>query len=610
MKSGDYLNNVEVTAIKSTNSYLIVKYNNTYFYLNIFNNTHIVGQKFNISGTIGAIDSKQNFFNFDFQNYLWTQNIHQQVIDYKIDAIETNNIIFLFNKYIVKKFNNELIQKFIFHNYLPGDLKNTFNSLGISYLLNLSGLNIFLISVFLNKTIFRFKKNIYLKMVIDVFLFFYLFLLKFPLIITRVFFGIYINNFGYLKKIKISKITKNCIIIVLLVFVQPLFFLNITFIFLLVTLIFFDSKNNNSNWKFILINLLKATMIFIPLQIYYDWKWHVFDEFFQLLISPFVFVCYFLTFLFWWLPNVETFFIFLKNVLINYVHLFSYIDICWNIGHLSPFLIFLYYLFLYALLKYKKYLILRIAIFCSFTIFILFLNRLFLPEEILTMVNVGNGQSIIYINKVKHVTILFDVGNGQGFGKTNAADLLRYWGINDIDYVFISHNHEDHYNGINKIKEEFHVKNIIKRENTQSEWNINGLILKTFKLTKQKDENDNSRLIILMTGKSNIFISGDLTKVGEQQFINDTNFQKLIKSLNIDLMIIGHHGSKTSSSDDWIKLINPLYAFISGTDHNNLHFPNSETLETLKNNNIQYWISQNIHNWTLDLQTKSIFDLK
>ncbi len=57
--------------------------------------------------------------------------------------------------------------------------------------------------------------------------------------------------------------------------------------------------------------------------------------------------------------------------------------------------------------------------------------------------------------------------------------------------------------------------------------------------------------------------------------------------MKVDVLKVGHHGSKTSSNPDFIKEINPKLALISVGEKNRYGHPNQETLETLKKNQIR-----------------------
>ena len=73
---------------------------------------------------------------------------------------------------------------------------------------------------------------------------------------------------------------------------------------------------------------------------------------------------------------------------------------------------------------------------------------------------------------------------------------------------------------------------------------------------------------------------GDASKLKEEDII------KKYKLTKIDFLKVGHHGSKTSSSKEFISKINPKYSIISVGRKNKYGHPNKETLKVLKDSNV------------------------
>lgn len=86
--------------------------------------------------------------------------------------------------------------------------------------------------------------------------------------------------------------------------------------------------------------------------------------------------------------------------------------------------------------------------------------------------------------------------------------------------------------------------------------------------------------------KSFIFM-GDLDRRGERQVLQD------YPSLKVNIVKLGHHGSRTSSDPNFIKQLEPELAIISAGRHNRYGHPNQETLNTLKMENISSLSTQN-----------------
>ena len=102
-----------------------------------------------------------------------------------------------------------------------------------------------------------------------------------------------------------------------------------------------------------------------------------------------------------------------------------------------------------------------------------------------------------------------------------------------------------------------------------------------FLQTKEYDnENDNSNVIYTELNGYKFMFMGDASTITEKEILNKYNLP------NIDVLKVGHHGSKTSSSKEFIDEINPKYSIISVGKKNRYGHPNKEVLDNLKNSKI------------------------
>ncbi len=91
------------------------------------------------------------------------------------------------------------------------------------------------------------------------------------------------------------------------------------------------------------------------------------------------------------------------------------------------------------------------------------------------------------------------------------------------------------------------------------------------------DENDDSTILKFNIYNQQILLMGDAGLKAEENLLKKYDLR------NIDILKVGHHGSKTSSSNYFIDYINPKYSIISVGKNNRYGHPNIEVLETLKN---------------------------
>ena len=102
-----------------------------------------------------------------------------------------------------------------------------------------------------------------------------------------------------------------------------------------------------------------------------------------------------------------------------------------------------------------------------------------------------------------------------------------------------------------------------------------------FLQTKEYDnENDNSNVIYSELNVYKFMFMGDASVTTEKEIMNKYNLP------DIDVLKVGHHGSKTSSSKEFINVINPKYSIISVGKNNRYGHPNKEVLENLENSKI------------------------
>ena len=120
----------------------------------------------------------------------------------------------------------------------------------------------------------------------------------------------------------------------------------------------------------------------------------------------------------------------------------------------------------------------------------------------------------------------------------------------------------------------------IKYYSCIKELNIDKNKLYFLQTKEYNNENDNSNAIYTELNDYKFMFMGDASITIEKEIINKYNLP------NIDVLKIGHHGSKTSSSKDFINEINPKYSIISVGKNNRYGHPNKEVLDNLEKSKI------------------------
>lgn len=235
---------------------------------------------------------------------------------------------------------------------------------------------------------------------------------------------------------------------------------------------------------------------------------------------------------------------------------------------------------------------------------------------------VGQGDSSLIIFP-DDTTMLIDTGTVE-----NASNLtyqlsvvLENNKLTDIDYLILTHPHEDHIGGAVEVLENFQV-NYVYRPKINSTCDLdtyNGsytvnesdlysqTILKAFEepncqikyiepeslrlgscivqfwtpnKNSYSDLNSYSPIMTVQGDDKTFMFTADATDVTEREFLNCLEENNI--SVDVDFLKVAHHGSKNSTSNAFIEAISPSYAFISAGINNIYNHPSIETLERLQ----------------------------
>ena len=136
------------------------------------------------------------------------------------------------------------------------------------------------------------------------------------------------------------------------------------------------------------------------------------------------------------------------------------------------------------------------------------------------------------------------------------------------------------YNDLEKELIKVLDKKKIKYYSCTKELNIDKNKLYFLQTKEYDNENDNSNVIYTELNGYKFMFMGDASITTEKEILNKYNLP------DIDVLKVGHHGSKTSSSKEFINEINPRYTIISVSKNNRYGHPNKEVLNTLDNSKI------------------------
>lgn len=225
--------------------------------------------------------------------------------------------------------------------------------------------------------------------------------------------------------------------------------------------------------------------------------------------------------------------------------------------------------------------------------------------------NVGQSDCSIVVcdNKV----LMIDTSLKANINEVREA--LISLNIDTIDYMIITHQHDDHMGGASTIINNFNVKNVImpklskinmvttyayeelltsikdKKVNpipatSGLEFFLGSSKVKILSPTVQDENLNNMSVVIKLTYGNNSFLfTGDAEKSVEKQLLNSG------VDIKADVLKLGHHGSNTSSTDSFLNTVKPRYAVISCGSDNSYGHPSKDVIERLHKNNIPYYIT-------------------
>lgn len=224
-------------------------------------------------------------------------------------------------------------------------------------------------------------------------------------------------------------------------------------------------------------------------------------------------------------------------------------------------------------------------------------------------INVGQGSSVLL--QSGKTGILVDAGEKE-YGES-VVRYIKSCGVETLDYVVATHPHTDHIGGLATVLKSFNVGAVIMprltAENTPTTKTYQNLLEtiaeRKIKLIAAKPENKYS------AGKISLEILGPVTQTDDlnnmsvvcKADVNSTTFllladaekpemksiMSLSPNLSCDVLLMGHHGSRTSLESSFLHSAAPNLAVISCGKGNSYDHPHKEVIDYLTKNNIRYY---------------------
>ena len=573
-----------------------------------FNNLSY-GDKIKVKGTLITPSKNTNQNTFNYQKYLYYKKIYYLVEATSINKIANNhNYLYTIKNTLYQKINklksSNYIKTLLFcDNTLSKEIKESYRINGISHLFSVSGMHInFFVSIiylYLNKITYN-KRIKYL--ITNIFIITYLILFPSSSLLRSTVMSI-LYSINYLLKLKIKKIDILLLTLGVSLLINPFIIYDLGYIYSY-TITFFlvlsssTLKKKNKINKIIYISLL-SFLVSIPITIYNSYEINIISILLNIILVPIISIIILpLTILTYIFPILDSILYLFTNTIETISLFISKINITKIIfPKPSLLIIVLYYIIILLSYQNKKYFYLNIIL-----LIIIYISPYLNSNFEVVMFEVGEADCHLIKYPYNKNTILIDTGKNEYKIKNEVIPYLKSIGIKKIDYLIITHGDEDHIGGSITLINNFQVKNVILNKGTFTDIekeliknlnkkkipyqiNINKINLSNHTIyllnnTKYNNENDNSIITYFTYQKYKFLYMGDASITTEDNLLENYNLN------NISILKVGHHGSNTSSSKDFISQINPSISLISVGENNIYHHPNKEVINNLSKSRI------------------------
>ncbi|WP_207657437.1 DNA internalization-related competence protein ComEC/Rec2 [Alkalibaculum bacchi] len=615
-----------------------------------YENTHnfSYGDLIECKAEIKEPSSKRNPGGFDYNQYLRGKNIY--VLMYTLNHTISftgrsltpfENMATRFRQDMFKHIENNfsLVQGDFISGLLLGkrsiddEIEEEFNVLGVSHILSVSGLHVGYVYLFVSVICNTLRLNKKLQFIIvSLLLYFYCFMVGFNDPVMRASFMFLFSLFAQTINKKYDSLNVLCLLASIYIANNPYVIYNVGFQLsysaVLSIGIIYPYLNNKFRIKEKLIEYIKSLLILtlsvqigtLPITLYHFNSLSLLSVIANLIIVPlsgFIIIGYLFIFIIYSAFHVTIPLLLLPiQESIQFIFCFStkLSDLSFAAIKLSPMplpLVVLYYIFIFYLLGYfyhykdKNRNLLACAM--GVNIFALLLFYIYPKPMIITFLDVGQGDSAL-IECPSGFTMLIDGGGSINYpvGDEVLAKVLLCKNIREIDAVVATHSHSDHVLGLMEIMDDIKIQHLIINP-LEEDYNDLLSLARTYGISINQSDHttikvgnelyiefiypnalhqyigaNNSSVVIKITYKDqNFLFMGDLESNGEKVLLQEGH------DLKSDFIKIGHHGSSTSTSKEFIERVRPTYAIISVGANNHFNHPNKETINLLEEKNIK-----------------------
>ena len=201
------------------------------------------------------------------------------------------------------------------------------------------------------------------------------------------------------------------------------------------------------------------------------------------------------------------------------------------------------------------------------------------------------GQGLAAIIQTRQNTLIYDAGarfsERFNIGDAVIKPYLRYMGITQLSMLMISHGDNDHIGGANTLIEQFNIDRVLTSVpekipinsaelcHAGQQWTWDGVKFEVLHPSIESDFTGNNASCVLKVSsqQGSVLLTGDIEQPAEKSLINN-----MPEQIKVDILLAPHHGSKTSSSNEFIAAVAPKYSVISSGYRNRFGFPKQDIM--------------------------------
>ena len=556
-----YLNTYGIVIKTSQNYVLLITLKGKY-YLSSKNNEFNLLDIIKFEGKTIELSFSHYESTFSFKNYLLNQGVSAEL------KVSNCNVIFRsflnirkYQEWVLQFFNptEKVLAKSILFFKSPSEIEelNTLQKSGLITSLFSCGIHVNLFILFLHKLFSMKDKRVNSKIITLPVLLFFCFVSNLSFSGIRLLIKEIIDTFLSIRKKKYQSLDRYSLVYLIMLFIFPRFCMETTFWIPFLLMIFnilfsYSIKRINGIRRLLFKGLLPACVI-TPCLLFTNGIYGLFNFLLTPLLLNFgsvFFILFFPCYLIPWIGCLLNPICGLLIIVLNSMNGFSIFVLRgdYSLAILISSIFILFLISILLLFKTKKALIIFECLFLTLILTPTMIS--YFPKYEVHFIDVGQGSSTLIRNGVSNI-----------LAKDCLIPYFERIGVDKLDYVLLTHGDMDHDGALNSLISNFNVNGYEYCENTKEFFEIGGINFMNL------NANPNVR-------NTSFMIMGDATKAVENDIL------KMNIDLKSNVILLGHHGSKTSSSKEFIEKVDPQLVVISVGEKNKYGHPDKEVLET------------------------------